>query len=76
MMGAPDMSREFAVIIERDSEEWFVATVPALHSCHTQARSLDELLERVQEAIVLSLDVQREEPTRLEFVGVLRVRVP
>ena len=34
---------EFNVIIERDSEDFFIASVPALPGCHTQAKSLDVL---------------------------------
>ena len=30
------MQREFDVIIERDADGWYVATVPALRGCHTQ----------------------------------------
>jgi len=36
------MSRQFDVFVERDSEGFFVATVPALPGCHTQAKSLDQ----------------------------------
>jgi len=50
------MSREFNVVIERDEEGYYVASVPALPGCHTQAGSLDELMERVQEAIALCLN--------------------
>lgn len=42
---------EFDVIIEQDEDGYYVAAVPALAGCHTQARSLDELMERVKEAI-------------------------
>lgn len=42
------MAREFSVIIERDAEGYYVASVPALRGCHTQARSLDELMARVR----------------------------
>ncbi|NEO08407.1 MULTISPECIES: type II toxin-antitoxin system HicB family antitoxin [unclassified Moorena] len=45
------MSREFNVIIERDADGYFVASVPTLKGCHTQAKSLDELMERIREAI-------------------------
>ena len=51
------MAREFTVVIERDEEGYLVGSVPSLPGCHTQARSLDELLERVKEAIHLCLDV-------------------
>jgi predicted RNase H-like HicB family nuclease len=50
--------REFSVIIERDEEGWFVATVPGLRGCHTQAKSLDQLVERVKEAIALCLEIR------------------
>jgi predicted RNase H-like HicB family nuclease len=52
------MTQEFDVVVERDAEGFFVATVPALPGCHTQARSLDELMVRVKEAIELCLGVQ------------------
>jgi predicted RNase H-like HicB family nuclease len=52
------MSREFSVVIERDEEGYYVASVPALPGCHTQARSLDELMERVREAIALCLECE------------------
>jgi predicted RNase H-like HicB family nuclease len=69
------MAREFDVVIERDSEGYYVASVPALRGCHTQAKSLDELMERTREAIELCLDVQGEEIEPLEFVGVQRIIV-
>ena len=70
------MSREFSVVIERDDEGYLVASVPSLPGCHTQARSLDELMDRVREAISLCLEVQLESDEGLEFVGVQRVRIP
>jgi predicted RNase H-like HicB family nuclease len=54
------MSREFSVIIERDAEGYYVASVPALRGCHTQSKSLDDLTGRVREAIELCLEVQGE----------------
>lgn len=52
------MSREFNVVIERNEEGYYVASVPSLPGCHTQSRSLDVLMERIQEAIALCLDVR------------------
>jgi predicted RNase H-like HicB family nuclease len=52
------MMKQFDVVIERDSEGYFVASVPVLRGCHTQAKSLDVLMERVREAIELCLVVQ------------------
>ncbi len=70
------MSREFSVVIERDEDGYYVASVPGVPGCHTQARSLDELMERVREAIALCLEVETETSGRLEFVGVQRVSIP
>lgn len=67
------MKHEFNVLIEKDEDGYFVATVPALRGCHTQAKSLDLLIQRVQEAIELCLEMQ--EPTTNEFIGVQRVAV-
>lgn len=69
------MTRQFDVVVERDSKGYFVASVLALPVCHTQAKSLDELMSRVREAIKLCLEVQRESAANLEFVGVQRVTV-
>jgi len=69
------MERSFDVVIEKDEEGYYVASVPELHGCHTQAKSLDLLMERIQEAIELCLEVQGEPATKLEFVGVQRVIV-
>ncbi len=69
--------RDFTIVVERDEDGNYVASVPALAGCHTQARSLDELIERVQEAIAVCLeeDDAAARPT-LEFIGVQRVTVP
>jgi predicted RNase H-like HicB family nuclease len=44
---------EDTVVIERDEEGYFVAEVPQLPGCHTQAKSLDALRKRMKEAIAL-----------------------
>ena len=67
------MNRSFDVVIEKDADGYFIATVPALRGCHTQAKSLDVLMKRTKEAIELCLEV--EDPVCNEFVGVQRVAV-
>ena len=69
------MARQFDVVVERDSEGYFVASVPALAGCHTQARSLDDLMERIKEAIELCLEVDNIDAQQLDVVGVQRVTV-
>jgi predicted RNase H-like HicB family nuclease len=56
------------VVVERDEGGYYVASVAALRGCHTQARSLDELIPRTQEAIELCLEVEGEPAEGLEFI--------
>lgn len=65
--------REFSVIVERDADGYYIATVPGLRGCHTQARSLDQLQERIREAIELCLESEGERLPACEFIGVQRV---
>lgn len=69
------MQREFSVVIERDSDGFYIASVPALQGCHTQAKSLDTLMKRIREAIELCLEVEGEDFEVLDFVGVQKVVV-
>jgi len=69
------MGREFTVMIEKDEDGYYVASVVELPGCHTQAKSLDELMERVREAIELYLEVEKEEIPKLNFIGIQRISV-
>jgi len=69
------MARQFDVVIERDSEGYYVASVPQLPACHTQSRSLDEVTQRIREAIELCLEVEGSPEHDLEFVGIQRVTI-
>jgi predicted RNase H-like HicB family nuclease len=69
------MKHEYSVVIERDSAGYYVASVPSLPGCHTQAQSLDTLMERIREVIELCLEVEGHKSDELDFVGVQRVTV-
>jgi len=69
------MARDFSVVIERDAEGYYVASVPALRGCHTQATSLDELMTRVREAVELCLEVEGVDVEPLDFIGVQKITV-
>ena len=69
------MKRQFDVVIERDEEGLYVASVPQLPGCHTDGTSLDELMVEIREAIELCLEMEGNEPSNLEFVGIQRVTV-
>jgi predicted RNase H-like HicB family nuclease len=67
--------RKFTVVIERDEDGYFVATVPSLQGCHTQAKNLDTLMKRTREAIELCLEDERDEVGPLELVGIQQISV-
>ena len=70
------VKREFTVVIERDEDGYFIGTVPQLKGCHTQAMSLDELMSRMKEAVMLCLEAEgKVEDDELQFVGVQRIAV-
>ncbi len=67
------MAKEFTVIIEQDEEGYYIAEVPELKGCHTQAKSLDTLMERVREAIQLCLEVYGKKYPVTHLVGVQKI---
>ena len=67
--------RKFTVVIERDEEGNYVATVPALRGCHTQAKSLDTLVKRTREVIELCLENGSDEIESLELIGIQQISV-
>ena len=66
---------QFDVIIERDEDGLYVGSIPQLTGCHTQGRSLDELMERVREAAELCLEVEGASAQSLEFIGIQRITI-
>ena len=42
---------KYTVIIEKDEDGWFVSEVVELSGCHTQGKTIDQLIERTKEAI-------------------------
>lgn len=54
--------REFTVLIEKDEDGWLVSSVLELPGCHTQGKTLDELMERTKEATEAYLEVIGEKP--------------
>ena len=63
----------FTVLIEQDKDGYYVATVPALKSCYTQAKTLEELYPRIKEVIELCLE--EEEPVPMKFIGLQQVTI-
>jgi len=71
------MKRSFTVAIEKDEEVgMYVAEVPGLTGCHTQGKTIDELMKNMKEVIGLCLEMSKEQGTLLpKFVGVQQVEV-
>ena len=69
------MNKVYDVVIEKDVDGFYVANVPEIPGCHTQAKSLDELMERTKEVIELCLEVERDESPANQFVGIQRIAV-
>ena len=70
-----NMAKKYTVVIERDEEGWLVSEVVELPGCHTQARTMDELIERTKEAIRAYLETGEEPEISEEFVGVQQIEV-
>ncbi|MBN1245743.1 type II toxin-antitoxin system HicB family antitoxin [Candidatus Bathyarchaeota archaeon] len=49
---------KFGVVVEKDEEGYYVASVPELPGCHTQAKTLDEVMKRIKEAIQAYLEAE------------------
>lgn len=69
------LSHQYTVLIEQDEDGLFVATVPELRSCYTQAATRDALMPRVREVIELCLEEQGEPLERRRFVAIEQVEI-
>lgn len=66
---------DFNVFIEQDEEGVYVARVPEIEGCYTQGKTLQEVLERIKEAIEVCLEADKEEINPMKFVGIQRVSI-
>ena len=66
-------NRKFTVVIERDEEGYYVASVPALRGCHTQAKTLGTLMKRVREVVELRIEDGDKVDDSLELVGIQQI---
>lgn len=64
---------KFTVLIEQDEDGYYVATVPALKSCYTQAKTLEALYPRIKEIIGLCLE--EEKPIPMKFIGLQQLEI-
>ena len=63
-------------MVEKDEDGYYVASVPELSGCHTQAKTLAQVMKRIKQAIEVCLEVQGSKGKgRTELVGVQFVEV-
>lgn len=66
---------EFNVIIEKDNEGWYVASVPEIPGCYTQGKTIQQVLERIKEAMAVCLEADGEDIKPMKFIGIQRVEM-
>ncbi len=66
---------DFNVFIEQDEDGIYIAKVPEIEGCYTQGKTLEEVIERIKEAIEVCLEADKEEINPMKFIGMQRVRV-
>ena len=69
------MKRKYNILIEKDENGWYVSEVIELPGCHTQAKSIDKLIERTEEAIQAYLETEEEVDISNTFVGLQQIEV-
>ncbi|MFH1094994.1 MAG: type II toxin-antitoxin system HicB family antitoxin [Candidatus Micrarchaeota archaeon] len=69
------MADKYTVLVEKDEDGWLVSEVVGLPGCHTQAKTLVDLMARTKEAIQAYLMFSKSEIRRDVFVGVRVVEV-
>ncbi|MFH1536363.1 MAG: type II toxin-antitoxin system HicB family antitoxin [Patescibacteria group bacterium] len=78
-MKSKKQNYSFPVLIEKDESGYFVGTVPSLKSCYTQAKTLPQLFERLEEVIELCLEIEEKQyknkVPKNEFIGVQMVEL-
>ncbi len=66
---------EFTILIEQDEGGVYVASVPEIQGCHTQGKTIPEVLERIREAIEVCLEADEGEIRPMKFVGLQKIQV-
>tara|TARA_Y100000031_G_C7952536_1_gene262203 strand:- start:81 stop:290 length:210 start_codon:yes stop_codon:yes gene_type:complete len=69
------MKRKFTLVIEKDEAGFLVSEVVELPGCHTQAKTMDQLIDRTREAIQAYLETDEKPEISEKFVGVQQIEV-
>jgi len=66
---------EFNLIIEKGEDGYLIAEVVELPGCHTQAKTMNDLIIRIKEAISLYLEISKNREIRSNFVRIQKIEV-
>lgn len=66
---------DFTVLIEQDEDGIYIAKVPELDGCYTQGKTLQEVVERIKEAIEVCLEADKKEVNPMKFIGIQKIQV-
>lgn len=69
------MTQKFNVIIEQGEDDYIISDVVELPGCHTQAKTIDDLIKRTKEAISLYLKCKKPADTEVKFLGLQQIEV-
>ena len=69
------MTKKYTIIIERDEDGWLISEVIGLPGCHTQAKTMDQLIERTKEAITAYTELEDTPTDSDEFLGLQHIEV-
>lgn len=66
---------KFNILVEQDEDGYFISEVVELPGCHTQAKSLDELMIRTKEAIALYIKCKGMKLATEKFLGLQQIEM-
>ncbi len=69
------MLEKFTVVVEQGEDGYLLSEVVELPGCHTQGKTMNQLLERTREAIELYLEVKEPEDIKTKFIGLQQIEV-
>lgn len=64
-MKMPHSCYNFPILIEKDEDGFYVASIPVIQGCYTQGKTYKEALKRIQEALELHLETRQ---IRIDFL--------
>jgi len=68
-------TKTFTVLIEQDEDGIYIAKVPDISGCYTQGKTVEQVMERIKEAIQVCLESEKEEFSSMKFIGVQQLEI-